>query len=72
MMPLRYQRAQLARQLKQFHAQHPEFIRERLDAFDAHHGRDKMIPLVHGKLKRSPYAHRPTQFPRLRAPIISG
>lgn len=72
MMPIRYRRAQLARQLKQFHARHPEFIQERLKAFDEHHGRDKMIPLTQHKLKRSPYAHRVATFPHQRAPIISG
>jgi hypothetical protein len=72
MMPIRYRRAQLARQLKQFHAQHPEFIRERLRAFDEHNGRDKMIPLTQQKLKRSPYAHRSATMPRERAPITSG
>jgi hypothetical protein len=71
MMPIRYRRAQLARQLKEFHAGHDEFIRERLRAFDDHNGRDKMIPVTHRKLKPSPYTHHIATFPRDRAPMSS-
>lgn len=68
MMPIRYRRLQLARQLEQFHAKHPEFIKERLRAFDDHNGRDKMIPVTHRKLKPSPYARRFAIFPHIRPP----
>lgn len=72
MMPIRYRRAQLARQLQAFHAAHPEFIRERLRAFDEHNGRDKMIPVTHRKMKPSPYRRRLAALPRDKAPISSG
>ena len=72
MTPIRYRRAQLARQLQAYHAAHPEFIKERLRLFDEHNGHDKMIPVTHRKLKPSPYTHRCATLPRDKAPVISG
>lgn len=72
MMPIRYRRAQLARQLAEHHAAHPDFIRERLRAFDQHNGRDKMIPVTRQRLKPCPYTRPQPAFPRDRAPLISG
>jgi hypothetical protein len=72
-MPIRYRRAMLARQLRAFHPGHHEFIRERLRAFDAHNGHDKMIPVVaHRKLKSSPHRRDSVGVSYQRAPIISG
>jgi hypothetical protein len=72
MMPIRYHRAKLARELAAHHPGHPEFVRERMRAFDLHNGRDKMIPTTSRPLKPCPYSRPSPLLPRDRAPLVSG